>query len=115
MELVDPLLDYNLLLGRNWFYAMTIVSSTVFRTLHFSHIGKIVTIDQLDYYTPDVTTPTVNNIPMLGQSTPPYQSIGIGMLKYSTLMCVFPSSPPSIEVVIVNMISTTSFSTYKGK
>ena len=33
VEVVDALLDYNLLLGRNWFYAMTVVASTVFRTV----------------------------------------------------------------------------------
>ena len=27
VEVVDPLLDYNLLLGRNWFYAMTVFTS----------------------------------------------------------------------------------------
>ena len=77
-------------------------------------MGNIVTIDQLYYYTLDVTTPMTNNIPMLGQSPPPYQSIRIGMLKYSTLMGVFPLAPPSTELVIVNMISTIGFST-KGK
>ena len=30
VEVVDAPLDYNLLLGRNWFYAMTVVASTVF-------------------------------------------------------------------------------------
>ena len=30
VELVDAPLDYNLILGRNWFYAMTIVALTVF-------------------------------------------------------------------------------------
>ena len=90
VEVVDAPLDYNLLLGRNWFYAMIVVTSTVFWTLQFPHLGKIVTIDQLDFYSPDVTTPTTNNIPMLGHSPPPYQSIGIGMLKEYTLMGVFP-------------------------
>ena len=33
VEVVDALLDYNILLGRNWFYAMTTVASTIFRTL----------------------------------------------------------------------------------
>ena len=51
---------------------------------------------------------------MLGQYPPPYQSIGVGMLKYSTLMGVFPSAPPSAEVATMNMISTTGYST-KGK
>jgi hypothetical protein len=30
VEVVDASLDYNLLLGRSWFYAMTVVSSSVF-------------------------------------------------------------------------------------
>ena len=30
VEVVDTPLDYNLLLGRNWFYAMTAVASTTF-------------------------------------------------------------------------------------
>ena len=33
VEVVDAPLDYNLLLGRNWVYAMTTVTSTVFRPL----------------------------------------------------------------------------------
>jgi hypothetical protein len=30
VEVVDAPLDYNLLLGRSWFYAMTVVASSVF-------------------------------------------------------------------------------------
>ena len=72
VEVVNAMLDYNLLLGRNWFYAMIAVALTVFRTVQFPHLGRIVTIDQLDFYTPDVTTSMANNIPILGQSPPPY-------------------------------------------
>ena len=35
VEVVDALLDYNLLLGRNWFYAMTAVALTIFRKSNF--------------------------------------------------------------------------------
>jgi hypothetical protein len=49
VEVVDAPLDYNLLLGRSWFYAMTFIASSVFRCVQFPHQGKIVTIDQLDY------------------------------------------------------------------
>ena len=72
VEVVDTPLDYNLLLGRNSFYAMTVVAWTVFRTVQFPHQGRIITIDRLDFCTPDVTTSMANNIPMLGQSPPPY-------------------------------------------
>jgi hypothetical protein len=47
VEVVDAPLDYNLLLGCNWTYAMTIVVSSVFHTLCFPHEGKIVMIDQV--------------------------------------------------------------------
>ena len=45
MEVVDTTLDYNLLLGRSWSYAMTTVVSSVFRLIMFPHKGKIVKID----------------------------------------------------------------------
>ena len=47
-----------------------------------------------------------NNIPMLGQSPPPYQSIGVGMLKDSSLMGIFPSTPPSTDTATVHMIAS---------
>ena len=106
MDEVDAPLDYNLLLGRNWFYALSTVASTVFRIVQFPHLGRIVTIDQLDFYMLDVMTSTANNIPLLGQSPPPYQSIGVGMLKDSSIMGIFPSTPPSMETVTVHMIAS---------
>ena len=61
-----------------------------------------------------VTTSTANKILILGQSPPPYQSIGVGMLKYSSLMGIFSSTPPNIDAVIVNMIVSFDFNP-KGK
>ena len=55
---------------------------------------------------PDVTTYMANNISMLGQSPPPYQSIGVGMLKDSSLMGIFPSTPPSTNTATVHMIAS---------
>ena len=45
VEVVDAPLDCNLLLGRNWFHAVTAVTSTVFWIVQFLHLGRIVTID----------------------------------------------------------------------
>lgn len=42
---VDAVIDYNLLLGSSWTYAMTVVVSSVFRVLQFPHEGDIITID----------------------------------------------------------------------
>ena len=69
-----------------------------------------MTINQVNLCTPDVSTPTANNIPMLGQFPLPYQSIGVGMLKDYTLIRVFPSTHPSTDVETINMISATNHS-----
>ena len=45
VEVVDAPLDYNLLLGRSWSYAMTTIVSLVFRLIKFPHNGNIITID----------------------------------------------------------------------
>ena len=44
MVLQGPL-DFNMLLGRDYVYAMKAVVSTLFRAMDFPHDGKIVTID----------------------------------------------------------------------
>ena len=62
----------------------------------------------------NVTSSTANNIPMLGQSPPPYQSIGVGMLKDSSLIRIFPSTPPSTDTVTVHMITSFDYEP-KGK
>ena len=45
-------LDFNLLLGHDYVYAMKDVVSTLFRVMYFPHDGKIVTIDQLSFIKP---------------------------------------------------------------
>ena len=37
VEVVNAPLDYNLLLGRSWFYPMRAVASTVYRLVRFPH------------------------------------------------------------------------------
>ena len=51
VEVVDRPLDYNILLGRLWVYAMAIVVSTYFRMIAFPHKGGITIIDQLAFFT----------------------------------------------------------------
>ena len=46
-------LDFNLLLGRDYVYAMKAVVSTLFRVMYFPHDGKIVTVDQLSFVKPN--------------------------------------------------------------
>jgi len=47
--MVQGPLDFNMLLRRDYVYAMNVVVSTLFRVMHFPHNGNIVTIDQLAY------------------------------------------------------------------
>jgi hypothetical protein len=49
VEVVDAPINYNLLLGRRWTYAMKAVVAIVFQVLLFPHEGRIVTIDQLSF------------------------------------------------------------------
>jgi hypothetical protein len=45
VEVVDTPLDYNILLGKSWTYAMHAVVATFFWVLCFMHDGRIVIID----------------------------------------------------------------------
>jgi len=94
VEVVDAPLDYTLLLGRRWFYVMNVIASSVFRLVQLPHQGKIVTIDQLDYCTPYLHNHATNNVPFLGYSKLSYESVGVGLLKYSSLMGYFPLTYP---------------------
>jgi hypothetical protein len=44
---VQGSLDFNMLLGCDYVYAMNVVLSRLFRAMHFPHNGRIVTINQL--------------------------------------------------------------------
>ena len=46
-------LDFNLLLGRDYVYAMKAVVSTLFQVMYFLHDRNIVTIDKLSFVKPD--------------------------------------------------------------
>jgi hypothetical protein len=51
MVVQDPL-DFSLLLGRDYVYAMKAIVSTLFRVISFPHDGWVVTIDQLSFIDP---------------------------------------------------------------
>jgi hypothetical protein len=55
MVIQDPL-DFSLLLGRDYVYAMKAIVSTLFRVISFPHDGRMVTIDQLSFIGPDWIT-----------------------------------------------------------
>jgi hypothetical protein len=111
VEVVDVPLDYNLLLGRSWFYAMSVVASSVFRCVQFPHQDKIVTVDQLDLCMTDARAPATNNIPFLGDHKITYESIGVGLLKDSSLMGTFPTPLPRTthHIATVDMILNAAY------
>ena len=60
MVIEDPL-DFNMLLGCDYVYAMQAVVSTFFRVMYFNHGEEIVTIDQLDFLDPS-PDPTIDQV-----------------------------------------------------
>ena len=61
MVVQDPV-DFDLLLGRDYFYAMKDIVSTLFHVISFPHNGRMVTIDQLSFVGCDLT---INPMPSL--------------------------------------------------
>ena len=55
-------MDFNLLLGRYYVYAMKVFVSTLFRVMSFPHNGNIVTVDQLSF--PSLVSTTNNMTPL---------------------------------------------------
>ena len=64
MVVLGPL-DFNLLLGRDYTYVMGALVSSLFRVICFPHEGQIVTIDQLSFFGPDVTSGPPSSLPGL--------------------------------------------------
>jgi hypothetical protein len=60
MVVQDPL-DFNLLIGRDYVYAMKAIVSTLFHVISFPHDGIMVTIDQLSFFGPDLTINSMNS------------------------------------------------------
>jgi hypothetical protein len=96
VEVVDVPLDYNLLLGRNWTYAMIDVVSFILRILWFPHKGKIMTIDQLSFACSSPNSSLGQSIPMIDNSQSTTENIDVRM--YSSLMGTFNFLAPNHQV-----------------
>eukprot|EP00253_Pinus_taeda_P020039 PITA_20039 len=84
VEVIDGNLDYNILLGRPWIYAMVAVVSTYFRNISFPFQGGITIIDQQTFL-PNSSQVT-GSISMIRGSSHSLQNIRVGLLKDPTLM-----------------------------
>jgi hypothetical protein len=99
VEVVDVLLDYNLLLGRSWNYAMHVMVAMIFRVLCFPHEGQIVTIDHLSLSRLDPSL-GASMVPMI--DNPQLGTVNLGDGLFPSLMGNFDYPPPSSNVRLIS-------------
>jgi hypothetical protein len=99
VEVVDASLDYNLLLGRSWTYAMQAVVAIVFWVLLFPHEVRIMTIDQLSFSRPDPSL-GASAVLMIDNPQPGVINVGVGL--FPPLMGTFDYPPPQGDVKFVS-------------
>jgi hypothetical protein len=92
-------LDYNILFGRSYMYAMKAVASSVFRTMMFPHNGNIVTIDQVSHYEPNPYANLDNILPLIhtNQDIYPLIEMGLGIFKDPSLLGTYHGAPPLLH------------------
>jgi hypothetical protein len=108
LEVIDAQLDYNILFGHSYMYAMKPVASSVFRTIMFPHNGKIVTIDQVSHYEPNPSANLNNILPLIHTNKDAYPLIemGPGIFKYPSLLGTYHGAPPLLPPNQVCTISS---------
>jgi hypothetical protein len=99
VEVVNAPLDYNLLLGWSWTYAMQAVVATFFRVFLFPHEGQIVTIDQLSFSRPDPSL-GASTVPLIDNPQPGVINVGVGLCPY--LMGTFDYPPPHGDIKFIS-------------
>ena len=76
------------------------IPSSIFWVLIFHHEGEIIKIDQLSYTKNSTAASIASNIPLIGQTQPVTQSLGVGM--YPSHMVTFNLHTP------INYISSAT-------
>ena len=79
---------------------MLYIASVVFRVVVFPHIGKLVTIDQLNFTRKGCMETNDSTIPLVDQVRPTSERLGVGM--YASLMGTFDIPAP------INYLGSTS-------
>jgi hypothetical protein len=97
MVVQDPL-DFSLLLGRDYVYAMKSIVSTLFRVISFPHDGRMVTIDQLSFISPDWIT-SLNGSYMKKVSPLPH----VNYVVLSPITSTSDDLDPIVDMVISSM------------
>jgi hypothetical protein len=99
IEVIDAPLDYNILFGCSYMYAMKEVSSSMFRTMMFPHNGKIITINQLTHCEPNHSANIDNILALVCASSDSFLVIHIGprILKVPSLLGTYHGAPPILN------------------
>jgi hypothetical protein len=108
IEVMDAQLDYNILLGRTYMYAMKAVASSIFRTIMFPHNSKIVTIDQLSHYEHNPSANLDSILPLIhtNQDVYPLVEMGPGIFKDPSLLGTYHGAPPLLPPSQVCVVSS---------
>ena len=78
VKVVDGHLNYNILLGRPWVYAMTAIVSTYLRMIAFPNKGTIIVINKLSFFTS--TSQVTRSVPFVHAPQLALQNISAGLL-----------------------------------
>jgi hypothetical protein len=98
VEVLDAPLDYKILLGRSWNYAMTTVLSTIFWVLSFPQEAQNINVDQLSFSHPDPSlTVSMTDKPQPG-------TINLGVILFPYLMGNFYYPSPSNDVRFISVV-----------
>jgi hypothetical protein len=94
MVVQDPL-DFSLLLGRDYVYAMKAIVSTLFHVISFPHDGRVVTVDQLSFIDPHWIA-SLNGSYMQTVSPPPQ----VNYAALSPMVSTSDDLDPVVDMVI---------------
>jgi hypothetical protein len=99
IEVINTPLNYNILFGHSYMYAMKVVASSIFHTMMFPHNGKIITIDQVSHYEPNPSANIDNFLPLIHTShdTYPLTQMGPGIFKDPSLLGTYHGAPPLLH------------------
>ena len=79
VEFIDEPFNYNFLFGRRWTYAMSAIASVFFWVVVFTHEGKLVIVDQLNFTQKGCMESNESIVPLVNLAKPIAESLGAGM------------------------------------
>jgi hypothetical protein len=112
IEVIDAPLDYNILFGCSYMYAMKVVASFLLRMVMFPHNRKIIIIDQVSHYEPSHSSNINNILPLVRTSsnTYPLMDMGHKIFKEPSLLGAYHGAPslihPSTQVCVISSNGT---------